>query len=60
MHAEFFAVPASACHVLSDDVDWETGVLISGDGFGVPYHSATRIDALDRSVGAGGGRGVRA
>jgi propanol-preferring alcohol dehydrogenase len=55
MHAEFFTIPASACHLLPDGLDWETGVLISGDGFGVPYHTATRIDSLDRSVGGNGG-----
>lgn len=47
MHAERFLVAARACHVLPDDVGWEVGVLISGDGLGVPYHSSTRIAGDD-------------
>ncbi len=47
MHAEQFLVAANACHVLPDDVGWEVGVLISGDGLGVPYHSSTRIKQDD-------------
>jgi threonine dehydrogenase-like Zn-dependent dehydrogenase len=47
MHAEQFLVAANACHVLPDDVPWEVGVLISGDGLGVPYHSSTRIKQDD-------------
>ena len=43
MHAEKFLVAARACHLLPDDVPWEVGVLISGDGLGVPYHSSTRM-----------------
>ena len=43
MHAQKFVVAACACHVLPDDVPWEVGVLISGDGLGVPYHSSTRM-----------------
>ncbi len=43
MHAERFVVAANACHVLPDDVSWEAGVLISGDGFGVPYHTSTKL-----------------
>lgn len=49
MHAEQFVIAARACHVLPDDVPWEVGVLISGDGLGVPYHTSTRIpsDGVD-------------
>jgi threonine dehydrogenase-like Zn-dependent dehydrogenase len=43
MHAEKFVVAARAVHLLPDDVPWEVGVLISGDGLGVPYHSSTRM-----------------
>jgi threonine dehydrogenase-like Zn-dependent dehydrogenase len=43
MHAEKFVVAANACHRLPEDVSWEVGVLISGDGLGVPYHSSTRM-----------------
>src|SRR5450759_3129790 len=37
MHAEKFIVAARACHPLPVDLSWEVGVLISGDGLGVPY-----------------------
>jgi len=43
MHAEFFLVPAPACHALPDDVPWDVGVLITGDGLGVPYHTSKKI-----------------
>ncbi len=43
MHAEQFVVAARACQILPDDVPWEVGVLLSGDGLGVPYHTSTRI-----------------
>lgn len=39
MHAERFLAAAIACHPLPDDVSWEAGVLLSGDGLGVPYHT---------------------
>ncbi len=42
-HAERFVISARACHLLPDDVSWETGVLIGGDGFGVPYHTSTKL-----------------
>ena len=43
MHAEYFVAPANACHPLPDDLSWEVGLLISGDGFGVPYHTSTKL-----------------
>jgi threonine dehydrogenase-like Zn-dependent dehydrogenase len=43
MHAEYFVVPAMVCHSLPDGLSWEAGVLLSGDGFGVPYHSNTKM-----------------
>jgi propanol-preferring alcohol dehydrogenase len=39
MHAERFLASAIACHPLPDDISWEAGVLLSGDGLGVPYHT---------------------
>ena len=39
MHAERFVIPALACHRLPDDVAWDVGVLIAGDGLGVPFHT---------------------
>jgi len=43
MHAERFLASASACYPLPDDVSWEAGVLITGDGLGVPYHTSAKI-----------------
>jgi threonine dehydrogenase-like Zn-dependent dehydrogenase len=43
MHADRFLAAANACHKLPDDVPWNVGVLITGDGLGVPYHSSTKI-----------------
>ncbi|MDR0932339.1 MAG: zinc-binding dehydrogenase [Victivallales bacterium] len=47
MHAEQFIAAETACHVLPDDISWVSGVLITGDGFGVPYHSSTKIISPD-------------
>jgi threonine dehydrogenase-like Zn-dependent dehydrogenase len=47
MHAEYFVVPALACHVLPDDIPWDVGVLITGDGMGVPYHTSQKIQGED-------------
>jgi threonine dehydrogenase-like Zn-dependent dehydrogenase len=43
MHAERFLAAANACHPLPDDIPWDVGVLITGDGLGVPYHTSTKI-----------------
>ncbi|MGC4153006.1 MAG: alcohol dehydrogenase catalytic domain-containing protein [Propionicimonas sp.] len=50
MHAEYITIAARACHLLPEDVDWATGVLISGDGLGVPYHSLTKFADLAREI----------
>jgi threonine dehydrogenase-like Zn-dependent dehydrogenase len=42
-HSEYFVTAARACHLLPDDLDWEVALLISGDGFGVPYHTSTKL-----------------
>lgn len=49
MHAEKFLAAANACRLLPDDLDWESGVLLTGDGFGVPFHTAqnVRIDRVE-------------
>jgi threonine dehydrogenase-like Zn-dependent dehydrogenase len=47
MHAEYFVIPALACHVLPDDVPWDVGVLITGDGLGVPVHTANKISGKE-------------
>ena len=43
MHAEYFVIPERGCHLLPEDISWGTGVLITGDGLGVPYHTSTKI-----------------
>jgi len=43
MHAEQIVIPAHGCHPLPDNVSWQAGVLLSGDGLGVPYHTGTRL-----------------
>ena len=47
MHAERFVVAAGACQLLPDDVPWDIGVLLSGDGLGVPYHTSAKIASAD-------------
>jgi threonine dehydrogenase-like Zn-dependent dehydrogenase len=42
-HADRFKTSARACHLLPDDVPWDVGVLLTGDGLGVPYHTSTKI-----------------
>jgi propanol-preferring alcohol dehydrogenase len=46
-HAEYFTVPAMACNKLPDDLPWNVGVLVGGDGFGVPYHTSKKFAADD-------------
>lgn len=50
MHAEYFVIPALACHILPDDVPWDIGVLITGDGLGVPVHTAHKIARYPEGV----------
>ncbi|MCL5270994.1 MAG: zinc-binding dehydrogenase [bacterium] len=45
MHAERFLAAANACHSLPDGISWEAGVLLTGDGLGVPYHTSKKIAA---------------
>jgi propanol-preferring alcohol dehydrogenase len=47
MHAERFLASARACYPLPDDVSWEAGVLLTGDGLGVPYHTSRKLLAPD-------------
>jgi len=48
MHADYFVARAQACHLLPDDVPWDVGVLISGDGLGVPFHTSRKI--VEKSI----------
>lgn len=50
MHSEFFKAAAIACNVLPDDIGWDVGVLITGDGMGVPCHTATKIKPEDKVI----------
>ncbi len=43
MHAELFTAPEHVCVKLPEDVSFEVGVLLSGDGLGVPYHANSRL-----------------
>jgi threonine dehydrogenase-like Zn-dependent dehydrogenase len=43
MHATHFLAGANACFPLPDDVPWDAGVLLTGDGLGVPTHTSAKI-----------------
>jgi propanol-preferring alcohol dehydrogenase len=47
MHAEQFVLPARACSPLPDDLPWDEATLLTGDGMGVPWHTAKKIDRAD-------------
>jgi threonine dehydrogenase-like Zn-dependent dehydrogenase len=47
MHAEQFVIPARACSRLPDDLPWDEATLLTGDGMGVPWHTAKKIDRPD-------------
>lgn len=47
MHAERFAIHARACSPLPDDLPWDEATLLTGDGMGVPWHTAKKIDRAD-------------
>ena len=47
MHAEQFAVAARCCSLLPDDLPWDEATLLTGDGMGVPWHTAKKIDRAD-------------
>lgn len=50
MHAEYFVVPALGCHAFPADVDTDAGVLLAGDGLGVPFHTSTKMDGEVQTV----------
>lgn len=45
-HAEYVAAPEHVLIALPDDVPDEVGVLLSGDGLGVPYHASRRLPGV--------------
>lgn len=47
MHAEQFLTAETACLPLPDGVPDEVGVLITGDGLGVPYHTSLKLAGAD-------------
>lgn len=49
-HAEFITAPEHVCAKLPDDVPFGVGVLLSGDGLGVPYHANTRLETRGGDV----------
>lgn len=47
MHAEYFLTAPTACLPLPEDVPDRVGVLITGDGLGVPYHTSLKLMDAD-------------
>lgn len=47
MHAEQFAIHARCCSPLPDELPWDEASLLTGDGMGVPWHTAKKIDRAD-------------
>lgn len=43
LHAERVAAPDHVLVPLPDDIDFDTGALLAGDGLGVPYHTSQRL-----------------
>jgi threonine dehydrogenase-like Zn-dependent dehydrogenase len=42
-HAQFVSAPEHVCLRLPEDVPWDDGVLVTGDGMGVPYRVSQRL-----------------
>ncbi len=42
-HAELFTAPEHVCAKLPEDVSFDVGMLLSGDGLGVPFHANKRL-----------------
>jgi len=47
MHAEYFIAGATGCLPLPDEVPDDVGVLLTGDGLGVPYHTSRKLTDPD-------------
>lgn len=43
LHAEYAVSRELGCQPLPADVPWDVGVLLSGDGLGVPHHVSLRL-----------------
>ncbi|HID06882.1 MAG TPA: hypothetical protein EYP10_07010, partial [Armatimonadetes bacterium] len=44
LHAQYVVAPDHVLLPIPDDVDTASGVLLSGDGFGTPYHAGSRMN----------------
>ena len=49
-HAEFVSAPEHVCLRLPPDVPWDDGVLVTGDGMGVPYRVSQRLGTVGGEV----------
>ncbi|MBI3922461.1 MAG: zinc-binding dehydrogenase [Armatimonadetes bacterium] len=49
-HAELVSAPEHVLLKLEEDISDEVGVLLSGDGLGVPYHVSTRLNTRGGDV----------
>ena len=49
-HAERISVPEHTCLKLPEDIPFDIGVLLTGDGLGVPYHVSQRLNANEEDV----------
>ena len=49
-HAELIAAPEHTCLKLPEDIPFDIGVLLTGDGMGVPYHVSQRLNSREGEV----------
>ena len=49
-HAERIAAPEHTCLKLPKDIPFDIGVLLTGDGLGVPYHVSQRLNTNQGDV----------
>jgi threonine dehydrogenase-like Zn-dependent dehydrogenase len=50
LHSQRAAVPEHVCLTLDEDIPFDIGVLLSGDGLGVPYHASRRLNTCGGEV----------
>ncbi len=49
-HAELIAVPDHVCLKLPDEAPFDVGVLLTGDGIGLPYHVSRKLNTRGGEV----------
>ena len=49
-HAELIAAPEHTCLKLPKDIPFDIGVLLTGDGMGVPYRVSQRLNSCEGEV----------